>query len=316
MAVTPNIKTTSNYFERTETLVKYYREVNEYSVVDADQEKELFTLLKAGKENMEKAKNEGNKELERKYAKEVEKLREFLINSNLRFVISIAKVYANNNNLMDLIDEGNIGLVRAVDTFNVDLGNRFQTHAVYLIRQAINLYRQGEEKLVKKNNESKTFHIISKMNNKFIQEFEREPTSEELKDYINEYYPNAGIKDSADVLTVRVSSIDEPVDTEDGDANAASINVFNTYSASYNGYESESELDHVKMLVGNLMKDLSDRDKTIVKMYFGIGQVHNASVPVAEIADKLGITQTRVRQIVEDSKNKIKEAYGSNVLMF
>jgi RNA polymerase sigma factor (sigma-70 family) len=316
MAVTPNIKTTSNYFERTETLVKYYREVNEYSVVDADQEKELFTLLKAGKENMEKAKNEGNKELERKYAKEVEKLREFLINSNLRFVISIAKVYANNNNLMDLIDEGNIGLVRAVDTFNVDLGNRFQTHAVYLIRQAINLYRQGEEKLVKKNNESKTFHIISKMNNKFIQEFEREPTSEELKDYINEYYPNAGIKDSADVLTVRVSSIDEPVDTEDGDANAASINVFNTYSASYNGYESESELDHVKMLVGNLMKDLSDRDKTIVKMYFGIGQVHNASVPVAEIADKLGITQTRVRQIVEDSKNKMKEAYGSNVLMF
>jgi RNA polymerase sigma factor (sigma-70 family) len=316
MAVTPNIKTTSNYFERTETLVKYYREVNEYSVVDADQEKELFTLLKAGKENMEKAKNEGNKELERKYAKEVEKLREFLINSNLRFVISIAKVYANNNNLMDLIDEGNIGLVRAVDTFNVDLGNRFQTHAVYLIRQAINLYRQGEDKLVKKNNESKTFHIISKMNNKFIQEFEREPTSEELKDYINEYYPSAGIKDSADVLTVRVSSIDEPVDTEDGDANAANINTFNTYSASYNSYESESELDHVKMLVDNLMKDLSDRDKTIVKMYFGIGQVHNASVPVAEIADKLGITQTRVRQIVEDSKNKMKEAYGSNVLMF
>ena len=316
MAVTPNIKTTSNYFERTETLVKYYHDVNEYSVVDADQEKELFTLLKAGKESMEKAKNEGNKELERKYAKEVEKLREFLINSNLRFVISIAKVYANNNNLMDLIDEGNIGLVRAVDTFNVDLGNRFQTHAVYLIRQAINLYRQGEEKIVKKNNESKTFHIISKMNNKFIQEFEREPTSEELKDYINEYYPNAGIKDSADVLTVRVSSIDEPVDTEDGDANATSINAFNTYSASYNGYESESELDHIKMLVGNLMKDLSDRDKAIVKMYFGIGQVHNASVPVAEIADKLGITQTRVRQIVEDSKNKMKEAYGSNVLMF
>ena len=294
MAVTPNIKTTSNYFERTETLVKYYHDVNEYSVVDADQEKELFTLLKAGKENMEKAKNDGNKELERKYAKEVEKLREFLINSNLRFVISIAKVYANNNNLMDLIDEGNIGLVRAVDTFNVELGNRFQTHAVYLIRQAINLYRQGEEKLVKKNNESKTFHIISKMNNKFIQEFEREPTSEELKDYINEYYPNAGIKDSADVLTVRVSSIDEPVDTEDGDANASNINAFNTYSASYNGYEGESELDHIKMLVGNLMKDLSDRDKTIVKMYFGIGQVHNASVPVAEIADKLGITQTKV----------------------
>ena len=316
MAVTPNIKSTNNYFERTETLVKYYREVNEYSVVDAEQEKELFTLLKVGKENIEKAKKEGNKELELKYAKEVNKLRDFIINSNLRFVISIARVYASNNNLLDLIDEGNIGLVKAVDTFNVDLGNRFQTHAVYLIRQAINLYRQGDDKLVKKNNESKTFHIISKMNNKFIQEFEREPTSEELKDYINEHYPNADIKDSADVLTVRVASIDEPVDTEDGDANVGNINTFNAYSASYNEYDGESELDHIKALVGNLMKDLSDRDKTIVKMYFGIGQVHNASVPVAEIADKLGVTQTRVRQIVEDSKNKMKEAYGKKVLTF
>ncbi len=313
MAVTPNIKTTNNYFERTETLIKYYHNVKEYSVLDENQEKELFTLLKVGKENLEKAKKNGDRVLERKYGNEVEKLREFIINSNLRFVISIARVYASNNNLLDLIDEGNIGLVKAVDTFAVERGNRFQTHAVYLIRQAINLFRQGDDKLVKKNNESKTFHIISKMINKFMQENQREPTSEELKDYINKHYPNADIKDSADVLTVKVSSIDEPVDSEDGDANIGNINAFNAFSASYNEYESTSELEHIKTFVDNLMKGLSERDKTIIKMYFGIGQLHNASVPVAEIADKLGLTQTRVRQIVEDSKDKMREAYSGKL---
>lgn len=313
MAVTPNVKTTNNYFERTDTLIKYYHDVNEYEVVTAEKEKELFELLNLGKRNIEKAKKEGDIKLERKYQREVDKLRSFIINSNLRFVISLARVYASNNNLMDLIDEGNIGLIKAVDTFDVTLGNRFQTHAVYLIRQAINLFRQGDEKLVKKNNESKTFHIISKMTNKFMQEYQREPTSEELKDFINENYPNADIKDSADVLTVKVASIDEPVDSDDGDANIGNINAFNAYSASYNEYENKSDMEHIKVFVDNLMKTLPERDKTIVKMYFGIDQQHNASVPVTEIADRLGLTQTRVRQIVEEAKEKMRKDYSEKL---
>ena len=310
-----NVKTTNNYFERTDTLVKYYHDANEYEVIDADREKELFTLLKIGKEKLEKAKKNGDRELERKYSKEVDSLRDFIINSNLRFVISIARIYASNNNFIDLIDEGNIGLIKAVDTFDVELGNRFQTHAVYLIRRAINLYRQGDDKMVKKNNETKTFHIISKMTNKFMQDFQREPTSEELKDYINQHYPKADIKDSADVLTVRMSSIDEPVDSEDGDANVGNINAFNTYSASYNDYESKSELDHIKSFVDDIMKNLSDRDKNIMKMYFGIEQPHNAPISVSEISDRLSLTPERVRQIIADSKKKLKDEYGDKLNM-
>jgi RNA polymerase sigma factor (sigma-70 family) len=314
MANIPNIKSTNNYFERTDTLIKYYRDVKEYSVITADQEKELFTLLKIGKNNLEEAKKSGDKVLERKYSKEVDKLREFIVNSNLRFVISIARIYASNNNLLDLIDEGNIGLLKAVDSFDVDMGNRFQTHAVYLIRRHINLFRQGDGKLVKKNNESKTFHIISRMTNKFMQDFQREPTSEELKDYINENYPNANIKDSADVLTLKVSSIDEDVDSDSGESsNIGNINTFNTFSASYNDYESESELDHVKVLVDNIMKALSDRDKEIIKMYFGIEQIHNAPVPISEIADRMNLTETRIRQIIEDSQNKMRETYSGKL---
>lgn len=313
MAVTPNIKTTNNYFERTETLVKYYHEANEYDVLDADREKELFMLLDEGKANIEKAKEVGDKKLQARYEKEVASLRDFIINSNLRFVISIARVYATNNNILDLIDEGNIGLIEAVDTFDVSLGNRFQTHAIYLIRQKINLYRQNDDLIIRKNNESKTYHIISNMTNKFIQEYQREPTSDELKDYINEHYPKAKIKDSADVLNVRVASIDEPVDSDDGDANIGNISAFNSYSASTNDYESTVEVEHLSSLINTLMRGLSDRDKAIIKMYFGIGQKFNAPCPVSEIADKTKLTKERVRQIVADVQEKMREEYEKNI---
>ena len=310
-----NVKTTNNYFERTETLVKYYHDVLDYDVVDAAREKELFTLLNEGKRNLEKAKAAGDNELVRKYEKEVKGIRDFIINSNLRFVISVARIYATNNNLLDIIDEGNVGLVKAVDTFDVSLGNRFQTHAIHLIRQQINIYRQNDGLMIRKNNESKTYHIIRNMTNKFMQEFQREPTSEELKDYINEHYPNANIKDSADVINISMSSIDEPIESDDSVSNVSNITLYNTYSSSSNDYEKQSDLEHIKMLVDTLLKDLSDRDKDVMKMYFGIGQEHNASVPVKIIAKRIGITPERVRQIVKDSKDKIKTAYSDKIKM-
>lgn len=308
-----NVKTTNNYIERTETLVQYYHDVNEYDVMSADAEKEVFYELDAKKKNLEYAKQAHDIASIKRYEKEIQKLREFIINSNLRFVISIAKVYGTNGNILDLIDEGNIGLVEAVDTFDVTLGNRFQTHAVYLIRQKINLYRQNEDLMIRKNNESKTYHIISNMTNKFIQEFNREPNSEELKDYINKYYPNAKIKDSADVLSVRISSIDEPVDSEDGDANIGNISAFNSFSASYNDYESKSDKEHLGVLINTLMKNLSERDRTIIKMYYGIEQTHNAQVPVSIIAEKVNLTPERVRQLIEKIEGKMREEYGNRL---
>ena len=313
MANIPNVKTTNNYFERTETLVKYYHDANEYDVLDADRERELFLLLEEGKINIEKAKKKGDREMIAKYSKEVANLREFIINSNLRFVISVARVYASNNNLLDLINEGNIGLIEAVDTFDVSLGNRFQTHAIYLIRQKINLFRQNDGLMIRKNNESKTYHIISNMTNKFIQEFQREPTSDELKDYINKHYPKAEIKDSSDVLNVKIASIDETMDSDDGDANIGNISAYNAYSASYNEYEGKSEAEHLSNLVNTLMNSLSDRDKTIIKMYFGIEQKYNAPVPVSIIAEKIGLTKERVRQIISDTQEQMKADYEKKI---
>ena len=312
MATMPNFKTTTNLFERTETLVKYYHDVLEYDVIDADKEKELFTLLKEGKEKIKEAKDTGNKQLLAKCQIEANSLRDFIIKSNLRLVISVARIYASNNNLSDLINEGNIGLIEAVDTFDVTLGNRFQTHAVYLIRQKINLFRQGDGLFIKKNNESKTYYIKSNMENRFLQEFNREPSSEELKDYINKHYPKAKIKDSADVLNVKIASIDETTD-DDGDANIGNITAYNTFSASYNDYESQSELEHLSNMTNTLMRNLSNRDKTVIKMYFGIEQKHNTPSPVSEIAEKVKLTPERVRQLIVEIKEKMKMEYENKL---
>lgn len=313
MANVPNFKTTNNYFERTETLTKYYNEVSEYDVMDSEKEKELFVALDKYKKKIALAKENGDTALVAKYSDEASCIREFIINSNLRFVISIARVYASNNNLLDLINEGNIGLVEAVDTFDVTLGNRFQTHAVYLIRQKINMYRQGDNLMIRKNNESKTYHITSKMINKFIQENHREPNNDELKDFINKHYPNANIKDSADVANVRIASIDETVDDDSNDANMGNIASFNSYSASYNDYDKKSDLEHLSKLTNTLMKNLCDRDKTIIKMYFGIGQRHNAPVPVVDIAEEVGLTPERVRQLVTEIKDKMRKEYNDRL---
>lgn len=314
MGAIPNFKTTTNYFERTETLTKYYHDVLEYDVIDADREKELFTILAEGKENVKKAKEAGDIVLAAKYEKEVAKLRDFIINSNLRFVISIARIYASNSNILDLIDEGNIGLIEAVDTFDVSLGNRFQTHAVYLIRQKINLFRQGDGLTIRKNNESKTYHIISNMTNRFIQKFHREPTDEELKDFINENYPKANIKDAADVISVKITSIDEPVDDDDSSSsNMGNVSAFNTYSASYNEYESKSDKEHLSALTNTLMSGLSERDKTIIKMFFGIGEKDNSPVPVSIISERVKLTPERVRQLITEIKNKMREEYSNRL---
>ena len=308
-----NVKSTNNYISRTETLTKYYQEVRNFDVLTAEQEKNLFDELAYAKKMAKDAKKQGNKEMSKKYDREIEKIREFIINSNLRFVISIARVYATSNNILDLIDEGNLGLIEAVDTFDASLGNRFQTHAIYLIRRRINMYRQGPELMVVKNNESKTYHIISNMTSKFIQEFQREPSSDELKDYINKHYPQANIKDSADCLTLRMMSIDETAEDSDGDTIASSVAQFNNVSSSHNDYERTETDDQYKAIVESLLKDFSERDKKIIKMHFGIGEAHGIQVSADEIAFQVNLTPERVRQIIADSIKKIQKEYKKRI---
>ena len=103
-----NLKTpNSDYFERTETLVRYYEDIRKYDVLTNEEELELFEMIKNGN----------------KFEKQVAK--EKLINCNQRFVVAVAKRYATNDNILDLINEGNIGLMEALENFKVEKGVKF-----------------------------------------------------------------------------------------------------------------------------------------------------------------------------------------------
>lgn len=284
-----NLKSpTTDYFERTETLTRYYEDIRKYDVMSEEKEVEMFNLFK-----------NGNKQ-EQEYA------RNFIINANQRFVVAMAKRFATNENILDLISEGNIGLIEAMKDFDVTKGNKFITFAVWYVRRAINNYCINYGNLVKKTNLSKTYHIIAQATNKFIQTEYRQPTLEELLEIVNKEH-KADIKSIEDIIDTKISSIDEGFNSEDDDAVFGEMSLYNSYSSSFNEYEKISNDDFNNKLISSMLGKLPEREKTIIKMVFGIG--YYREYELQEIAEELGLTTERVRQIKNSVLKEIKEKY-------
>jgi RNA polymerase primary sigma factor len=284
-----NLKSpTTDYFERTETLTRYYEDIRKYDVMSEEKEVEMFKLFK-----------NGNKQ-EQEYA------RNFIINANQRFVVAMAKRFATNENILDLISEGNIGLIEAMKDFDVTKGNKFITFAVWYVRRAINNYCINYGNLVKKTNLSKTYHIIAQATNKFIQTEYRQPTLEELLEILNKEH-KADIKSIEDIIDTKISSIDEGFNSEDDDAVFGEMSLYNSYSSSFNEYEKISNDDFNNKLISSMLGKLPEREKTIIKMVFGIG--YYREYELQEIAEELGLTTERVRQIKNSVIKEIKEKY-------
>lgn len=284
-----NLKSpTTDYFERTETLTRYYEDIRKYDVMSEEKEVEMFKLFK-----------NGNKQ-EQEYA------RNFIINANQRFVVAMAKRFATNENILDLISEGNIGLIEAMKDFDITKGNKFITFAVWYVRRAINNYCINYGNLVKKTNLSKTYHIIAQATNKFIQTEYRQPTLEELLEIVNKEH-KADIKSIEDIIDTKISSIDEGFNSEDDDAVFGEMSLYNSYSSSFNEYEKISNDDFNNKLISSMLGKLQEREKTIIKMVFGIG--YYREYELQEIAEELGLTTERVRQIKNSVIKEIKEKY-------
>lgn len=285
MAVIVNFKNnTGKIFERTNTLMGYFNDIKRFEIgLSREEEEILFDYYKNGTK------------------KEKAAARRKLIESNQRFVVSVARAYATNNNLMDLIEEGNIGLMEAIDAFNPDVKVndrtvKFMTFAVHYIRRAINQYKMSYDTIVKKNNISKTYHVISRARNKFIQENGRQPTTEELMEVVNKDF-GLRIKESMDMLDVNVMRIDNGVEDsdEDGGASFSAMMRFNSHSANVNDYEKVMDANYENQMVSAILKSLTPRERRVMKMAFGIGEYREFTN--AEIGEKLGVTPERVRQM-------------------
>lgn len=285
-----NLKTTNvSYFERSENLTAYYSEVRKHNILSQEEEINLFKIL-----------NDKNKN-----QKERDAAKEKLIVSNQRFVIAVAKRYATDDTLLDLIDEGNIGLIESIENFDINKGVRFMTWAVWYIRRAINFYLIDYDKMVKRSNKLKTFHVISQAKNNFIQKEERDPTLEELKEVLSEKY-NIDIKNTNDLIDMHIDSIDIDV-SEDDSENISTLTQYNVCSASENSYEVNVSGEFNKELIKSLLAKLKPFEAEVITLLFGI----NIERPLEarEVAERFGYTTERIRQLKMSILEKLKKEY-------
>lgn len=282
----------TEFLERTPLLTQYFNEIRKFEVISKEKEDELFKIIKHGN-NEEKliARNQ-------------------ILEANQRFVVAMAKRYGTNNNVADLIEEGNLAMIEAIEEFDPSFGTRFLTYAVQYIRRDLNKYIMGDNNIIKKSNISKTYHTISKATNKFVQENGRKPTTDELKDMLEEEY-GVRINNKIDLLDTNISSIDESYDDGDENGSIGSMLEFDRSSASINSYEKNVESDFTKRLVASLLDSIqgkdSERAKLIVTKSFGIGYDYPSSAE--DIAEELGLTAVRVRQIICSTVQMLKDNY-------
>ena len=156
----------SGFITADRSLNDYLKEINKYKILTAAEESELIKQMRNGDQNA----------------------RTKLIASNQRFVYAVAKRYGNEDNVLDLVNEGNIGLIQALDAFDETKGTRFLSCAIWYIRRQINGYLNSDNLLIRKTNNTKTVYKLSKIKEKFFAEHNRYPEVDEVADILeNEY---------------------------------------------------------------------------------------------------------------------------------
>ncbi|MBU0711825.1 RNA polymerase sigma factor RpoD/SigA [bacterium] len=221
-----------------------------------------------------------------------------LLRANLRFVVSVAKKYQNHGlSLEDLINEGNIGLIKAAQRFDETRGFKFISYAVWWIRQTILQAISEYSRLVRLPlNVVGNLNKISKITSEFEQEYEREPTTEEIEEIL------AQEKIDLDVLrqlSEGTLSIDSPI----GKNGSGTLqDILRGQEENEPGNLLTEESFHIE--VERALRSLDDRESTIIRMYFGIG--HELPMTLEEIGNYLHLTRERVRQIKEKALRKLR----------
>lgn len=253
----------------------YLQEIGREELVSVNEEVELARRIKAGdRQALEK-----------------------LVKANLRFVVSVAKQYQHQGlDLPDLINEGNLGLIRAAQKFDETRGFKFISYAVWWIRQSILQALAEQARIVRQPlNQVGLSNKINKELAKFEQENERRPSAEELAERLE--LPVEKISEALK-LSGRSVSVDAPL-VEGEDNSLLDVLTNEDNPATDAGLNQES----LSTEVDRALKQLVERDREIVKMFFGIGC---KELTLEEIGAKFDLTRERVRQIKEHALRKLR----------
>ena len=265
------------------SLEKYLSDISREELLSIEEEVELAGRIRQG----------DRKALER------------LTKANLRFVVSVAKQYQNQGlSLPDLINEGNVGLIKAAERFDETRGFKFISYAVWWIRQAILQALAEQSRIVRLPlNQVGSLGKINKAVAKFEQENERNPSLEELAEKLD--IPVDKLIDSMRVAGKHVS-MDAPF--ADGEENCLLDVIADTGTPETdNALQQESLATEIE----RALSKLSERDSEIIRMFFGLNQPEKS---LEEIADHFGLTRERVRQIKEKIIKKLRMDAHCNLL--
>jgi RNA polymerase primary sigma factor len=266
------------------SLDKYLQEIGRESLITAEEEVELAKKIKKGDQ----------KALER------------LTKANLRFVVSVSKQYQNQGlSLPDLINEGNLGLIKAAQRFDETRGFKFISYAVWWIRQSILQALAEQSRIVRLPlNQVGSLNKINKAFSKLEQEFEREPTAEELANILD--LPEDKISDTLKVSGRHVS-MDAPL--LQGEESSLYDVLPNNDSP-----RADSELinESLQKEIERSLATLTERERDVIKLFFGIGMNHGLTLE--EIGAKFDLTRERVRQIKEKAIRRLRHTSRSKLL--
>ena len=265
------------------SLDKYLQEIGKEDLITVEEEVELAQRIRKGDQ----------------------KALEKLTRANLRFVVSVAKQYQNQGlSLPDLINEGNLGLIKAAEKFDETRGFKFISYAVWWIRQSILQALAEQSRIVRLPlNQVGSLNKINKAFSRFEQENERRPSPEELADSLD--LPAEKVAD-----TLRVSgrhiSVDAPF-VEGEDNSLLDVLVNDDSPISDRTLINESLSTEVE----RALSTLTERERDIIKLFFGI---NTQEMTLEEIGEKFGLTRERVRQIKEKAIRRLRHSSRSKLL--
>ena len=270
----------------SESLEKYLSEIGREELLSTDEEVELAQRIRKGDQ----------KALDR------------LTKANLRFVVSVAKQYQNQGlSLSDLINEGNLGLIKAAEKFDETRGFKFISYAVWWIRQSILQAIAEQSRIVRLPlNQVSSVNKINQMLTKFEQENERRPSFDEIAEKTE--LPHEKV-DEAMMINSRHVSVDAPF--VEGEENSLLDVLVNDDAPMA---DRQLVVESLRAEIGDMLKTLNERERRVVKAFYGIGE---PELTLEEIGNKYGLTRERVRQIKEkairrlrnNTHNKILKAY-------
>ena len=271
-------------YRESQSLDKYLQEIGKVDLLTAEEEIELAIKIKTG----------DKKALEK------------LTKANLRFVVSVAKQYQNQGlSLGDLINEGNLGLIKAGKRFDETRGFKFISYAVWWIRQSILQALAEQSRIVRLPlNRVGALNKIGKAYSNLEQEFEREPNADELADELE-----MDVKEVSDTLQISSKHVSVDAPFSQGEENRLLDVMKNNEQPSP---DTTLLSESLKSEITRALSALSEREAEVLRLYYGIESDH--AMTLEEIGEKFNLTRERVRQIKEKAIRRLRHASKSKHL--